>query len=489
MSSVRIRRAFIAGDGRLVHLRHAGSGPLLLLVHQSPRSSAELEPLIAHLADRYTVIAPDTPGNGWSDPIGVRGYRLAPFANALARLLDVIGVSRCLVYGFHTGAAIGGALAALHPDRVCAALLNGLPAFDAIERAELLTRYLPPFRPSWDGAHLAWAWARLREQTIFFPWFDHRPDSRMPFDVPPPAALDEAVLELCRAGDAYDQPYGAAFAEAGPELLGSIRCPVRVVATARDPLRPHLDRLAAAGHGALVGEIAPGLEPVAELLAALAGQVSGAPDAAIAIDQPARCRYVGDAVPTRLITRGDGAPVLLLPELGEDAEAVLDPSSLASGERQLAIDLAGHGAAAVPTEPGLAGLAAALADALRGAGIAGVAVRAGPWGTMLARRVASIAPDLQLAPTNCAPPGADRAAAEREAFAPPDFGGGHLLRLWHRARDGLLFDPWWDRRAEAAIPGQAAPPPHAVQARFLASLAAAPTLRALFKHEGDAILK
>lgn len=42
---MRIFRHFIRVGNRRVHYRRAGSGPSLLMVHQSPRSSAEYEPL------------------------------------------------------------------------------------------------------------------------------------------------------------------------------------------------------------------------------------------------------------------------------------------------------------------------------------------------------------------------------------------------------------------------------------------------------------
>ena len=71
-----ITRHFIRVGNRRVHYRKAGSGPTLLMVHQSPRSSAEYEPLMEKWAQHFTCIAPDTPGFGQSvityDP-GSRG--------------------------------------------------------------------------------------------------------------------------------------------------------------------------------------------------------------------------------------------------------------------------------------------------------------------------------------------------------------------------------------------------------------------------------
>ena len=59
-----------SGKGvRQVHYRRQGRGPAVLMLHQSPQSSREFEPLMAEWATDFTVFAPDTPGYGLSDPL------------------------------------------------------------------------------------------------------------------------------------------------------------------------------------------------------------------------------------------------------------------------------------------------------------------------------------------------------------------------------------------------------------------------------------
>ena len=70
MDSDRITRHFISiENNRQIHYRKAGKGPPVLLLHQSPKSSKELTPVIDGLKKNFTCIAPDTPGNGNSDPL------------------------------------------------------------------------------------------------------------------------------------------------------------------------------------------------------------------------------------------------------------------------------------------------------------------------------------------------------------------------------------------------------------------------------------
>lgn len=49
------------GQHRRVHYRQAGSGPPLLMIHQSPRNSGEYAALMERWAAHFTCIAPDTP--------------------------------------------------------------------------------------------------------------------------------------------------------------------------------------------------------------------------------------------------------------------------------------------------------------------------------------------------------------------------------------------------------------------------------------------
>ena len=95
-----IERHFATVDTRWgvkqIHYRRCGSGPAVLLLHQSPQSSAEYEPLMREWADRFTVIAPDYPGFGMSDAFGEDGeleLGLPDFAEVLIAFMDEIGAA------------------------------------------------------------------------------------------------------------------------------------------------------------------------------------------------------------------------------------------------------------------------------------------------------------------------------------------------------------------------------------------------------------
>src|ERR1700739_3688077 len=73
--------------------RIAGSGPALLLIHGVGCDSKSWEPVLAKLAQRFTVIAPDLLGHGESDKPR-DDYSLPACGNGMGELLPVLGVDR-----------------------------------------------------------------------------------------------------------------------------------------------------------------------------------------------------------------------------------------------------------------------------------------------------------------------------------------------------------------------------------------------------------
>ena len=99
----KITRHFVTIGDRQVHYRRSGSGPPVVLLHQSPKSGREMVPVAEALADDFTLIIPDTPGNGNSDPIGLANPIMEDYGDNVALVLDALGIDKVGVYGFHTG--------------------------------------------------------------------------------------------------------------------------------------------------------------------------------------------------------------------------------------------------------------------------------------------------------------------------------------------------------------------------------------------------
>jgi len=241
------RRGAVRVNGRAVHYRRLGQpgAPAVIALHGSPESASALHEVARALAGRICVIALDTPGNGLSAPLAQPDPDREDYARHLIDFMDVMGVARAGLYGFHTGAGTAMAAALLAPQRVSAMVLDGYAVWTPQEREDLLARYCVVYPPVWDGSHLAQIWARLEAQLVFFPWYDTRPEARMALPPTPMETRLRRLRDWLTAHEHYPGPYRAAFKAVGEDGPGRASVPTLIGAMDRDPLSGHLDRLPA----------------------------------------------------------------------------------------------------------------------------------------------------------------------------------------------------------------------------------------------------
>ena len=267
-ASLPVRRAYADVAGIQVHYRSAGerTRPALLLLHQSPSSSAMYLPLMAQLADRYFLVASDTPGFGGSDPLpgsgvdGADSVDIAAYARLIHEFVTVLDIAPCGVFGHHTGAAIAVQLEHDFPGTASAMALSGPTLLDEAQQRSL-PQLATPFELAESGEHLLAMWRRLREK-----------------DPAAPLALTQReLLSAFACGDAYQASYAAVARQDFATQLGAITCPVLVYAGDRDPLHgsvaPTLARLQRGSTVALPGgERTYVCERQAELIGTVLGE-------------------------------------------------------------------------------------------------------------------------------------------------------------------------------------------------------------------------
>lgn len=470
---------------RQVHLRRSGRGPAVVLLHQSPLSSRDVLPMLGRLSLTHSCIAPDTPGYGLSDPLPV-DTDMESLAAGVIELADALGLEQFAVYGFHTGAMIGIAVAMHYPDRVTAVAANGCLALTSAERAEMLASYLPAFDPSWDGAHLAWLWARLREQAIFFPWYRGEDDHRLACDLPSTDHLQAAALDVLRAGDHYRSAYRAALAFDSADALRALRVPALVTASSRDPLQEHLTRLPA---DAPMVSIVPGgsaQETLALCERFLADRPASVPHPSIgrlALDARSWQAMLGPpAQQLRCLWQGspDSPVTLILHDAWSCADQVLDAlaGSCPSGQALLACDLPGHGESDPVVSHQLSRIeqhAAVVSTVLDRLEIRNCRVVGFGYGGLVGIELALR--DVRVSKLATIGMSVNKAEARWDPVAwmsdlIPRWHGGHLLAAWHMMRDSSLFYPWFERTEGGIIPGASAPDPVEVNRRVLSLLRA-----------------
>jgi pimeloyl-ACP methyl ester carboxylesterase len=135
-------------DGLSIFYREAGpkDAPTLLLLHGLPASSRMFEPLIARLSDHYHLIAPDYPGFGhsdWPDPKKF-AYTFDHVAEIMSHFTEALGLSRHTLYMQDYGGPVGFRMAAAHPERIEALIVQ-----NTVAHAEGLGAGWNPLRAFW----------------------------------------------------------------------------------------------------------------------------------------------------------------------------------------------------------------------------------------------------------------------------------------------------------------------------------------------------
>lgn len=142
----------IDADGLPMFVRHAGAGPVVLLLHGHPRTSAtwhRVAPLL--VAEGYTVVCPDLPGYGRSGkPTPAPDHEphaKKAGARHLLALMRALGHERFAVVGHDRGSLFAFRLAMDFPEHAEQAVL-----IDCIPVCEHLDRITAAFATEW------WHW-------------------------------------------------------------------------------------------------------------------------------------------------------------------------------------------------------------------------------------------------------------------------------------------------------------------------------------------
>jgi len=463
-----ISRHMILLGHRQVHYRRAGSGPAVLLLHGSPNSSAAMVGMMNVLSERFTVIAPDTPGNGLSEPL-TGDPEVADYARAPKELVDGLKLGRFGLYGFHTGAAIAASFAAQFPGQVAMAVLDGLLVFNPGEREDFLAHYLPPFAPQWDGGHLTWAWARFQEQQIFFPWHAKDLAHRMDYAVAAPANLHAGVMDLLTAGDHYRKPYRAAFRADGPALALALPGPAIIASWALDPLYPHLDRLPPLPPHVRIERMGPDFAanwgPIGNFLAEHLGDVAppAPPQPGFHPDRITHAFY-GPPGQQLLVAQGGGGSGRPVMALHDPAGSSRLAATFAEGFRPhrpvLMPDLPGNGESADILGPearaGMRAPAEAMLALMDQMGVQEADVVGRYSGGLVGAEMALQAPGrikhlAILGVPVFSPAERDDLLAHYTPSIAPSWEGAHLIRAWQMMRFQALFWPWYRMTREGVI--------------------------------------
>ncbi|MCZ6564539.1 MAG: alpha/beta fold hydrolase, partial [Gammaproteobacteria bacterium] len=126
--SVATTHKTVQVNGLEIFYREAGSesAPTILLLHGYPTSSHMFRNLIRDLSDQYHLLAPDYPGFGRSEqpPMSEFDYTFDNMSMIVESFLEALNVEKFSIYLMDYGAPIGFRIAAKHPERVEALIVQ-----------------------------------------------------------------------------------------------------------------------------------------------------------------------------------------------------------------------------------------------------------------------------------------------------------------------------------------------------------------------------
>ena len=135
-------------EGLEIFYREAGleGAPTIILLHGFPTSSHMFRNLIPALSDKFHVVAPDYPGYGYSSmpTVDEFDYTFDRIAEVIDSFIEKLGLKKYSLYVFDYGAPVGFRIAAKHPERVEALIVQNGNAYD-----EGLLDFWKPIRAYW----------------------------------------------------------------------------------------------------------------------------------------------------------------------------------------------------------------------------------------------------------------------------------------------------------------------------------------------------
>lgn len=450
-----------------VHFRYGGQGPVVVLLHDTPRSSAQHVPTMEWLGEHFTVIALDVPGNGLSSPLPIDRPTIQDYSRALAEALTALGIERCAIYGFHASSKIALQFAVDFPERAAVTILDGLALPVELPDEDHLARYLQPFQPTAEGDYIVRQWAKLLDVHRYLPWFSLQADSRMAVALPDDRALHEFATDVFMAPDQGTAAHAAALRYAALPVIPRLRSPTVFMCRQGDVLYGHLDRLPLAmPNGCRVARVpdAPGAWRN-QMLAALRDLPPGGGAWQPAVPVTAsvhwqRHRYVDQLHgQVRVGLRGSSSsevPVLLLHDLpGAPCQMDAIAAELATDRLVITPELPGLGESDPLPSPSLGAYVSALDDMLEALACGRVDIVAEGLGTAFACALAANRPRrVRRLVVDGVPMVRSR---ERKRFVrsycppmAPDRAGTHLLRFWEQLRSAQMSWPWFERLPGAA---------------------------------------
>jgi pimeloyl-ACP methyl ester carboxylesterase len=260
-NTARMQNMYFKARGGFLRARVnlTGKGRPILGLHDPAGSSLLVENILAPWIGRRPVIALDLPGNGESDNvIDPANITSAAYAEIVNEVLAGAGIDQVDVIGRYSGGPVAMEMSFQKPALVKHLALSGIGMYEGDEQQSLLANYTPSIAPQWDGSHLATAWAMMRDQGLYWPWFNQTRagivNSANGIDV---AQVHLRVAELLKVGDQYQKAYAAMWTYPMRERLPALKIPALMCMPTWDPIHAKMAEAAAIAPAMKTADLPP----------------------------------------------------------------------------------------------------------------------------------------------------------------------------------------------------------------------------------------
>jgi pimeloyl-ACP methyl ester carboxylesterase len=136
-----------------VYVHRVGGGDPIVFLHAVGGHAKGWVEITKHLEQHFACYTLDLPGHDHSDIPPVK-YSMEDYADAVAEVMDAIGLEKANVVGGHTGAMVALILAARYPKLVGKLVLDGLPYWNKKQGQIIWERWFSPMYTDTDSYHV-----------------------------------------------------------------------------------------------------------------------------------------------------------------------------------------------------------------------------------------------------------------------------------------------------------------------------------------------
>lgn len=167
-----VRNQLTVSGGLTLGYREWGrpDGPVAILLHGLEGAADDWALVGPVLGRRFRVIALDARGHGQSD--WANSYELTACRDDVLKMMDALGVLAAAVIGHSLGGAVAYLLAATHPERVRALVLEDMPVAPASPQWEIPDGPEPGQVTDWQAVAAIRTWRNDPDPT----WWDYAAD-------------------------------------------------------------------------------------------------------------------------------------------------------------------------------------------------------------------------------------------------------------------------------------------------------------------------